>query len=111
MMKGRRTVDGISVLDASYLIPFKMYAWIDLSDRKARGEHVNEKDLKKHKYDVFRLLEIIMADESIEVSGMVKESIGIFLDRIQEEELSLAQIGLSISKEQGIQQIQNLYKL
>ena len=42
---------------------------------------------------------------------MVKESIGIFLDRIQEEELSLAQIGLSISKEQGIQQIQNLYKL
>ena len=111
MMQGRRTVDGISVLDASYLIPFKMYAWIDLSDRKARGEHVNEKDLKKHKYDVFRLLEIIMADESIEVSGMVKESIGIFLDRIQEEELSLAQIGLSISKEQGIQQIQNLYKL
>ena len=111
MMKGRRTVDGISVLDVSYLIPFKMYAWIDLSDRKARGEHVNEKDLKKHKYDVFRLLEIIMADESIEVSGMVKESIGIFLDRIQEEELSLAQIGLSISKEQGIQQIQNLYKL
>ena len=111
MMKGRRTVDGISVLDASYLIPFKMYAWIDLSDRKARGEHVNEKDFKKHKYDVFRLLEIIAADESIEVSGMVKESIGIFLDRIQEEELSLAQIGLSISKEQGIQQIQNLYKL
>ena len=111
MMQGRRTVDGISVLDASYLIPFKIYAWIDLSYRKARGEHVNEKDFKKHKYDVFRLLEIITADESIEVSGMVKESIGIFLDRIQEEELSLAQIGLSISKEQGIQQIQNLYKL
>lgn len=111
MMKGRRTVDGISVLDASYLIPFKMYAWIDLSDRKVRGEHVNEKDLKKHKYDVFRLLEIINADEAIEVSGMVKESIRVFLDRIQEEELSLAQIGLSISKEQGIQQIQSLYKL
>ena len=111
MMQGRRTVDGISVLDASYLIPFKMYAWIDLSDRKARGEHVNEKDLKKHKYDVFRLLEIITADGNIEVAGLVKESINIFLDRIQKEELSLSQIGLSISKEQGIQQIQSLYKL
>ena len=88
-----------------------MYAWIDLSDRKARGEHVNEKDLKKHKYDVFRLLDIITDNEIIEVSGMVKESIRIFLDRIQEEELSLAQIGVSISKEQGIQQIQNLYTL
>ena len=111
MTRGRRIVDGISILDASYLIPFKMYAWIDLSDRKTRGEHVNEKDLKKHKYDVFRLLEIITADEEIEVFGMVKESIGIFLDRIQKEELSLTQIGLSISKEQGIQQIQSLYKL
>ena len=56
-------------------------------------------------------IQIITADEAIEVSGMVKESIGIFLDRIQKEELSLAQIGLSISKEQGIQQIQSLYKL
>ena len=111
MMQGRRTVDGISVLDALYLIPFKMYAWIDLSDRKAKGEHVNEKDLKKHKYDVFRLLEIVTADEAIAVSGLVKESIGLFLDRIQEEKLSLAQIGLSISKEQGMQLIQNLYKL
>lgn len=111
MMQGRRTVDGISVLDAAYLIPFKMYAWIDLSDRKARGEHVNEKDLKKHKYDVFRLLDIITDNEIIEVSGMVKESIRIFLDRIQGEELSLAQIGVSVSKEQGIQQIQSLYTL
>ena len=95
MMQGRRTVEGISVLDTLYLIPFKMYAWIDLSDRKARGEHVNEKDLKKHKYDVFRLLEIITADDIIEVAGLVRESINKFLDRIQKEELSLAQIGLS----------------
>ena len=110
MMQGRRNIDGISVLDASYLIPFKMRAWIDLSDRKARGEHVNEKDLKKHKYDVFRLLEIVTPDETVKVIGMVKDSINAFLDRIQEEELPLAQIGLSINKDQSIQQIQNLYK-
>ena len=41
---------------------------------------------------------------------MVKDSINAFLDRIQEEELPLAQIGLSINKDQSIQQIQNLYK-
>ena len=110
MMQGRRNIDGISVLDASYLIPFKMRAWIDLSDRKERGEHVNEKDLKKHKYDVFRLLEIVTPDETVKVIGMVKDSINAFLDRIQEEELPLAQIGLSINKDQSIQQIQNLYK-
>ena len=49
MLAGRRIVSGISVLDTEHLIPFKMYAWLDLKDRKARGEHVNERDLKKHK--------------------------------------------------------------
>ena len=110
-MQGREQVDGVWTLQASHLIPLKMHAWLNLNKDHQKDKDVNENDLRKHKYDVFRLLEIIMADESIEVSGMVKESIGIFLDRIQEEELSLAQIGLSISKEQGIQQIQNLYKL
>ena len=35
---------------SKYLIPFKMYAWLDLKNKKQNGEHVNEKDLKKHKY-------------------------------------------------------------
>lgn len=39
MLAGRRIVSGISVLDTEHLIPFKMYAWLDLKDRKARGEH------------------------------------------------------------------------
>ena len=55
-------VDGIGVLGAEHLIPFKMYAWINLLDRKRAGEHVNEKDLKKHKYDVFRLLQMLLPE-------------------------------------------------
>lgn len=35
------------------------YVRIELSDRKARGEHVNEKDLKKYKHNVFRLPEFL----------------------------------------------------
>lgn len=55
MMSGRKIVDGMGVLGQEYLIPFKMFAWLNLLDRKAAGEHVNEKDLKKHKYDVFQI--------------------------------------------------------
>jgi hypothetical protein len=43
MMEGRKVVNDIPVLDAEYLIPFKMYAWLDLTSRKARGEFVKEK--------------------------------------------------------------------
>ena len=75
MLTGRRIVSGISVLDTEHLIPFKMYAWLDLKDKKARGEHVNERDLKKHKYDVFRLLQIARRDNKIETNGIVRENI------------------------------------
>lgn len=39
MLKGRRVIDGVSVLGTEYLIPFKMFAWIDLKNKKAAGEH------------------------------------------------------------------------
>lgn len=46
-------------MDAAYLIPFKAKAWMDLTDRKFAGEHVDSKNIKKHKNDVFRLTELI----------------------------------------------------
>lgn len=82
MMPGRKVVDGIGVLRFEHLIPFKMFAWINLLDRKASVEHVNEKDLKKHKYDVFRLLQVVTAGTRVESSGLVKESILKFIDHI-----------------------------
>ena len=41
LKQGKVTVDGVTVLDAAYLIPFKAKAWMDLTDRKAAGEHVD----------------------------------------------------------------------
>ena len=82
MMAGRRVVDGIGVLGAEHLIPFKMYAWVNLLDRKRAGEHVNEKDLKKHKYDVFRLLQIVTDGTKVESEGLVTESIHRYIEEI-----------------------------
>lgn len=43
------------MLSPTCLIPFKMKAYLDLSMRKKNGEHVDSKNIKKHKNDVFRL--------------------------------------------------------
>lgn len=111
MMDGRRVIDGISILDAAYLIPFKMYAWLDLLKKKSDGEHVNERDLKKHKYDVFRLLDIVPNDTRIPVFGAVWQSIEQFVIRIQPEPLPLQNLGLEITKERGIEFIGKIYRL
>jgi len=67
--------------------------------------------LKKHKYDVFRLSEIIPSNKTIPVRGLVAKSIDRFIERIREEPLSLAQIGLSVTKEQALFIFKSIYEV
>ena len=109
MLRGRKTIDGVSVLGAEYLIPFKMYAWVDLKRRRENGEHVNDRDYKKHKNDVFRLLQIVNPDEKIEVEGIVKENIESFIGNIVSEPVRTEQLGLVISMEESLNIFRNMY--
>lgn len=112
MMEGRRVLDGICVLGAEHLIPFKMYAWINLLDRQKTGEHVNEKDLKKHKYDVFRLLQIVTAGKKVESKGLVSESIQRYIEEISavdESEVRLVHMGLPFDRNQGVELLKEIY--
>ena len=86
-----------------------MYAWLDLKDRKARGEHVNERDLKKHKYDVFRLLQIVELGKKIETTGNVNEAVRRFLQEIRDVKIPLKQIGLSIDMNEAIGFLESIY--
>ena len=112
MMAGRRVVDGIGVLGAEHLIPFKMYAWINLLERKRAGEHVNEKDLKKHKYDVFRLLQIVTSGTKVVSEGLVTESIHRYIEEISavdESEVRLLQMGMPFDRDRGVELLKEIY--
>ena len=109
MLEGRKIVAGVSVLAENYIIPFKMYAWLDLQRRKEAGEHVNERDYKKHKNDVFRLLQITNPDEKVSVSGLVRESVENFLGEIEKEQIRVEQLGLMITKEEAMELLKSIY--
>lgn len=109
MLEGRKIVAGVSVLAENYIIPFKMYAWLDLKRRKEAGEHVNERDYKKHKNDVFRLLQITNPDEKVSVSGLVRESVEKFLLEIEKEQIRVEQLGLMITKEEAMELLKSIY--
>lgn len=66
-------------------------------------------DLKKHKYDVFRLLQIINLDQKVETEGEVKNNILQFIGRMENEELPLGQLDLPFEKEEGIQFLKEIY--
>lgn len=88
MKAGRRVVGGISVLDVPYIIPFKMYAWLNNKADKEAGKVVNDDNVSKHKKDVFRLLPLLNPDDRIKVEGSVKTAVDAFFDAMLEEEIS-----------------------
>lgn len=94
MLAGRRTVDGVSVLGAEYLILFKIKAWLDLRQRRANGAHVNDRDLKKHKNDVFRLFPLVEPTARIGISPAVEADVGQFIDTMKSESVDLVRLGL-----------------
>ena len=102
MIRGRKVVDGVGTLGAEHLIPFKMRAWLDLCRRKSEGEHVNSADIKKHKNDVFRLMNIINPDEAVTVSETV-------IERMPEERINMKNIGLDMELEDALQVLMKVY--
>lgn len=94
MLAGRKTVDGVSVMGAEYLMLFKMKAWLDLRQQKADGAHVNERDLKKHKNDVFRLFQLVNPTTRIAVSTAVGTDVRRFINATRGETVELDKLGV-----------------
>lgn len=112
LKQGRTRVSGVTVLDAPYLIPFKVKAWIDLSNRKSNGGLIDTKNIRKHKNDVFRLSELL--DRNMEMgqnlSKRIKEDMRVFIERMKFEEVDLEQIGVrGKTKEDILEDLKNLY--
>jgi hypothetical protein len=91
---GGKMIDGIPVLSAEYLIPFKAKAWLDLSERRGGGGQVDDRDVRKHKNDVFRLYQIISPETRVVLPTNVARDMAAFLDAMVDDGPDLAQIGL-----------------
>lgn len=111
MREGRTTVDGITVLDPTHLVPFKARAYIDLSARKAHGEHVNTRDLKKHKKDVFRLMQLFASESSTELPDTIRSDMTEFVATVEHEGAPLAQIGVNMALNEAIYMLREVYGL
>lgn len=103
-------VTGITVLDAAYLIPFKAKAWLDLIDRKNAGEHVDSRNVKKHKNDVFRLTELIDPTVYIAAPQGVLSDIKEFIERMRTEHIDINQLGIvGRTKEEILDELDMIY--
>jgi len=107
-----RTVDGIPVLDEAAIIPFKVRAWIDLGERRAKGEAIDERDVKKHRNDVARLLQLLPADAHYALPDKVRAGMETFVAALESaEEFDPTQFAVDMTRTTVIERLKSAYEL
>ncbi|QHJ01364.1 hypothetical protein GT347_01565 [Xylophilus rhododendri] len=79
IMAGRREADGLCWVGEDRLIPLKAIAWLELTQRKARGAQVDAKDVRKHLNDVLRLSLLLTPATRMPLAGKIGDDMSRFL--------------------------------
>ena len=97
LIDGKVVSNGLSVLRPEYIILFKAKAYMDLKMRKALGEKVDSRDIKKHKKDILRITAELMLEKIEHLPEIVNTDIHSFINSLEQEPFennSLKEYGL-----------------
>ena len=72
---------GIMSANGMALIPLKARAWLDLTARRAAGEEVQSRDIKKHRNDVFLLAATLPGVPGAPLPDEIADDVNDFLKR------------------------------
>lgn len=112
LREGKVVLNDIPVLDAAHLIPFKAKAWLDLTERSRNGEHVDSKNIRKYKNDVFRLSILLTSDIRVILSAAIRSDLEKFFSAMETETIDLKAFGIrSQSQQEILQKLKAIYGL
>jgi len=94
LLTGKTIVSDVPILPHTHLVLFKAKAFLDLSERKAAGQQIKQKDIRKHKNDVARLSALLTGNESCIVPAGVLSDLMQFIEAFEREPPDLRILGL-----------------
>jgi hypothetical protein len=77
--------NGIHLANTEALIGLKAKAFLDYKTRKENGEKIDEKQLRKHKMDIFRLLLLLTPEDSFVIAKSIKSDIAYFVEVVKDD--------------------------
>jgi hypothetical protein len=77
--------DGIHIAEPQAIICLKAFAFLNNTQRKKEGQDVRAVDIKKHKYDVFRMLVMLQENDLFTLPDTIKEDLQNFVNTIKED--------------------------
>jgi len=105
----KKYLSGVPVVSANCMIALKAKAWLDLSERKQRGEKIDSTSINKHKNDVWKLVSLMESRSPNEIPVSVKLDMKHFLAKMEKEQSS-GPLGLDgMEKEELLEQIRAVY--
>lgn len=102
LLDGKTEIDGMVVLAPAYIVLFKVKAWLDLSEKRKSGLHVDGKDIKKHKNDVIRLATLLSENDNLVLPDEVKADMALFIAAYEEKPADLKSLGITGLKNEDI---------
>lgn len=110
LLEGKQLLGDIYILRAEYLILFKMKAFLDLSGRKEKGEAIDSRDIKKHKNDVFRLIQLITPDTCLKLPVEAQSDVQSFIDKIRDNPPELKNLKINLDLAEALEILSGLFK-
>ena len=112
LRSGKVMLDGVPILDALHLIPFKAKAWLDLNQRKESGAKVDSKNIRKHKNDVIRLSMLLSENDTLDLPQAIHKDMKDFLAAMSEEPIDLKALGIrGLSQTEITKRLSTVYYL
>jgi len=91
---GKTIRDDIAILEPQYLLLLKIKAWLNLCEKKEKGEHVNKHDISKHITDVIRLTVILPGDVKYEIADGIKKDVDEFVVKYKASPIDPRSMGI-----------------
>ena len=93
-------LDGITIIDETLLIPFKA------------GGNVDQKDIRKHRNDVFRLAQLLPPDPRTPLPEPVRRDLRAFVDLAHaDEHLNSRTFDVPFTRDEAVDRLRTVYRL
>lgn len=112
LLAGKAVVWELSVLRPEYLLLFKAKAYLDLNERKEKGENVDSRDIKKHKIDILRIATEFILEKINDLPETVHMDVENFIKKLGEEPFDANLLkDLGLSNEELVSRLRQMYGL
>ena len=107
-----RKLGGVTIIDETLLIPFKARAFLDLTARAQAGDSVDSRNIRKHRNDVFRLVQLLRTDTFITLPEPIRRAVQAFVDQTApDNSLDPTEFGVPFSRDDAVGILREVHRL